>query len=258
MTCDEMIALFQELGAADAVNLDGGGSSTMWLQGPGVVNFPSDGSARVVANHLAIRATGSGAAPHCPLPAFAASFVGASAPTEMVAGEEVVTWMELRNDGRATWDLDLTRIGTQAPQDRASPFFKEGNWLGPNRPTGADHSNYGPGAVGRFSWIMRAPEVTEPTLFEETFQPLQEGVTWFGAPHTMAIMVYPRPTEPTIDAGVDGGDGDGDGDGGVAGDDPGGSSGGCAAGGASGGGTMLALAALLLRRRSRSAQRMRR
>ena len=34
MTCDEMVTLFQELGATDAVNLDGGGSSTMWVQGP--------------------------------------------------------------------------------------------------------------------------------------------------------------------------------------------------------------------------------
>ena len=57
-----------ELGAADAVNLDGGGISTMWLAGTGVVNNPSDGSQRVVANHLAIRATGAGPAPNCVAP----------------------------------------------------------------------------------------------------------------------------------------------------------------------------------------------
>ncbi len=68
MTCPEMAALLQELGAFDAVNMDGGGSSTMWLSSSGVVNYPSDGSERVVANHLAVRATGSGASPHCPGP----------------------------------------------------------------------------------------------------------------------------------------------------------------------------------------------
>src|SRR5262249_54101323 len=41
MTCDELITLFQGLGATDAVNLDGGGSSTMWLASAGVLNFPS-------------------------------------------------------------------------------------------------------------------------------------------------------------------------------------------------------------------------
>jgi hypothetical protein len=68
MTCAELAALMKALGADDAVNLDGGGSSTMWLAGQGVVNHPSDGSPRVVANHLAIRATGEGPAPFCVAP----------------------------------------------------------------------------------------------------------------------------------------------------------------------------------------------
>lgn len=66
MTCDELSALMAEMGASRAMNMDGGGSSTMWLSGTGVVNVPSDGSQRVVGNHLAVYATGSGDAPHCP------------------------------------------------------------------------------------------------------------------------------------------------------------------------------------------------
>jgi len=69
MRCDEMGALMKDLGAYDAINLDGGGSSAMWAQGLGVLNVPSDGSQRVVANHLAIIADGSdrpGEA--CPIP----------------------------------------------------------------------------------------------------------------------------------------------------------------------------------------------
>jgi hypothetical protein len=65
MTCAELAALMIELDAHDAVNLDGGGSSTMWLAGAGVINHPSDGVPRVVANHLAIRATGAGPSPFC-------------------------------------------------------------------------------------------------------------------------------------------------------------------------------------------------
>jgi len=54
MTCAELAALLKGLGAWHALNLDGGGSSTMYVQGQGVVNRPSDGSERVVGNHLAV------------------------------------------------------------------------------------------------------------------------------------------------------------------------------------------------------------
>jgi hypothetical protein len=43
----------KELGACAAINFDGGGSSAMWAGGK-LVNRPSDGSERRVANHLAV------------------------------------------------------------------------------------------------------------------------------------------------------------------------------------------------------------
>lgn len=58
MTCVELAALMDELGAWNAINFDGGGSTTMWVSGLGVLNDPSDGSERTVANHLAAFATG--------------------------------------------------------------------------------------------------------------------------------------------------------------------------------------------------------
>jgi MYXO-CTERM domain-containing protein len=247
MTCGEMIGLFQELGAVDAVNLDGGGSSTMWLSGTGVVNHPSDGSQRVVGNHLAIHADGSGEATSCPSPRYQASFVGKEAPLEMISGEEAVVWMEYGNDGNATWDLDQTRVGTQDPQDRESPFFKEGNWIGPSRPSGADHSSYQPGSVGRFTWVMVAPEVEYTTTFEETFQLVQEGVTWFGPKETMTIVVHPPGgPRPPPDGGP--GDDDDDGDGGLGADDDEGG-GGCSTAGGPGAPWLVLLALLALRRR---------
>jgi MYXO-CTERM domain-containing protein len=200
MTCDEMIALMKGLGATDAVNLDGGGSSTMWVAGTGFVNNPSDGSQRVVANHLAVLATGSGAAASCPAPSFKATFVGAESPLEMTSGDEAVVFLEAKNDGNATWDKMQTRVGTQDPQDRDSPFFKAENWIAASRPTGADHA-YAPGAVGRFTWAMVAPEVEKSTTFIETYQLVHEGVTWFGDKHVMTIRVHPR-SGPTEDEDV--------------------------------------------------------
>ncbi len=58
MRCSELASLMSEMGAHEALNLDGGGSTTMYVAGDGVVNNPSDGSERVVANHLGVFATG--------------------------------------------------------------------------------------------------------------------------------------------------------------------------------------------------------
>src|SRR5690606_28452643 len=101
---------------------------------------------------------------------------------------EAVVYIEATDDGNAVWDIVQTRVGTQDPQDRESRFYKEENWIAPNRPTGADHA-FGPGTFGRFTWAMVAPEVDKSTRFTETYQLLQEGVTWFGAKHTMKILV---------------------------------------------------------------------
>ena len=51
MTLPELADLMKRLRCRDALNLDGGGSSTLWLNGK-VVNSPSDGRERAVANGL--------------------------------------------------------------------------------------------------------------------------------------------------------------------------------------------------------------
>ncbi len=42
VTFRESAELLQALGCVDAINLDGGGSSAMWIRSSGIVNFPSD------------------------------------------------------------------------------------------------------------------------------------------------------------------------------------------------------------------------
>jgi exopolysaccharide biosynthesis protein len=53
LTLPELAALLVEAGACTAVNLDGGGSSALWLRDR-IVNQPSDGAERPVANHLGV------------------------------------------------------------------------------------------------------------------------------------------------------------------------------------------------------------
>jgi exopolysaccharide biosynthesis protein len=53
MTLEELGAYLASLGCTDAMNLDGGGSATLWAGGA-IRNQPSDGSERPIANALAI------------------------------------------------------------------------------------------------------------------------------------------------------------------------------------------------------------
>ena len=56
MNLFETQQFLQSIGCVDAINLDGGGSTTMWIKNKGVVNFPSDQSGeRPVANILFLK-----------------------------------------------------------------------------------------------------------------------------------------------------------------------------------------------------------
>ena len=174
-------------------------------------------------------------------PTLAATAAAAEYPTTMTSGEEAVAYFEFVNGSTITWGLDATRLGTAEPMDRASAFFVDGNWLAPNRATGADHSDYAPGATGRFTFAIKAPEVTTPTAYHEAFQLVQEGVGWFGPVVAMDIMVLPRDGGGGPDAGGS--------------PDPGGdASGGCAAGGGGSATLCVILAAGALSRRRRRAR----
>lgn len=56
MTYPELASLMRRLGCTHAMNLDGGGSSTLWLDGH-IMNSPSDGRERRVANSLIVVST---------------------------------------------------------------------------------------------------------------------------------------------------------------------------------------------------------
>jgi hypothetical protein len=62
VTLPELAEFMQSLGCTDALNLDGGGSSTCWVRGR-VLNRTSDGAERRVPNGLALVSSGSVGAP---------------------------------------------------------------------------------------------------------------------------------------------------------------------------------------------------
>ena len=61
MTIAELTALAERLGLVEAINLDGGGSSTLWVLPEGVISHPSDNrifdheGQRIVPNAIVVR-----------------------------------------------------------------------------------------------------------------------------------------------------------------------------------------------------------
>lgn len=133
--------------------------------------------------------------------AWAASYHAASYPSSMMPGATAVVWAEFTNQGAGTWNHAYTRLGTSSPQDRCSLFYNSGNWINCSRPTDVDQSAVGPGQVGRFTFIMKAP--TTPGTYVEKFKLVEEEVMWFGPEISWTINVIGQDTQaPSVPTGL--------------------------------------------------------
>ena len=118
--------------------------------------------------------------------AFAAqSFPLASMPFEIPAGNEVVGYIEMRNEGTQTWTPGATFLGTTEPRDVASPIAGS-DWVNDHR-AATVAAPTAPGAVGRFNFSVQAPE--EPGDYPQFFNLVQEGVAWFSTPADDQLQV---------------------------------------------------------------------
>ncbi|MDB4998006.1 MAG: hypothetical protein JWM74_5438 [Myxococcaceae bacterium] len=162
-----------------ATNLDGGGSSQMYVKGRGQIVT----SGRQVNNHVGLLAKGgTTVSPMC-LPRFAAvfksqSFPPASAPMNMKVGDVVDAYIELTNTGTATWTPGVTKL---APTPRDKPSDAGGvavGWPAANRAATVTKP-VKPGEVGRFSFKL-AP--TRAGDWVQTFGLVEEGLIWFADP----------------------------------------------------------------------------
>ncbi len=115
----------------------------------------------------------------------------ASVPLTLRAGESATALLRFRNTGVITWlpiGSNPVRLGTQNPRDRASPFFTPGSWISPNRPAAVAASTP-PEAVGDFVFTLTAPD--RYGVYEESYQLVREGISWFGPVVTFQINVVP-------------------------------------------------------------------
>jgi len=117
MTLAELADFMLEMGCADALNLDGGGSSCMWVRGT-VQNRPSDGRERPVANALMVFST----APKGPpvrinvLPGELAVLPGTAIPLQVRGEDAFYNPVEVAAD-QVEWRVDHS-LGAFDPEGR--------------------------------------------------------------------------------------------------------------------------------------------
>lgn len=99
-------------------------------------------------------------------------------PTLPAGGEDTVT-LAIKNTGTATWynsGSNPVHLAGINPQDRNSGFYKAGEWLSTNRPTGMNEAQVGPNEIATFTFSV----VGNPGEghYPEYFAPVVENLTW--------------------------------------------------------------------------------
>lgn len=197
MTCEELAQVMEELGCPDALNLDGGGSTTLWGAGElyhGVLNYPSDNGAydhegeRACSNAIAIESI----APARPL--WDARLIGKQFSPMMDSGAQQTVALVYDNIGTATWTVAETKVVLARPETRTSDLEDSATWYSPSQPCLMTPATVAQDATASFTFVLKAPEVTTTTVYSEHFMLTQDGVGRIGPADSeawMKIVVQP-------------------------------------------------------------------
>lgn len=189
----ELAKLMKTLGAHTAFNLDGGGSSQMFVRGQGTINRPSDGTPRTVLNHWGVHAGSASGLPKLPSSCHSLD----DAIQHDIPGTETEHSADLNGDGRA--DVCIrTEQGVQChlstgqgfgPVIQGPALSDSSGWGGPdNYPT----LRFGDiNADGRADLCARANAGMRCWLFDgEGFGEAITGPDWSDARGFNAISAY--------------------------------------------------------------------
>jgi len=197
MTCEELAIVMQQLGCLDSLNLDGGGSTTLWGAGElynGVLNYPSDNGLydhqgeRACSNAIAIRST----APR--LKIYDARLTKKTYSVIMECNALQTVTLAYDNIGTATWTAAETKLALARPEARTSPFCPDTGWLSASQPALMTQSTVAPGEMATFSFVLQSPIVPSTVVFDEHFMLTQTGVGRIGPADSeawMRIVVQP-------------------------------------------------------------------
>lgn len=121
--------------------------------------------------------------------------VAADLPDMVAPGSHAHVTVRIENTGTQAWRPDATFLGTSAPMDRDSALYDPDTWVAPNR-VATVSAETRPGDTGEFAFTILAPDQEQELT--ETFKLVEDGVSWFGPPVELQVVV-------SNDAGLAGG-----------------------------------------------------
>jgi spore germination protein YaaH len=131
-----------------------------------------------------------------------ATVVAQDFPATMMAGSTATATIDFQNTGSNIWKQASVRLGTWGPQDRSSPFYTAGNWIGANRPAAMDVATCPRDGTARFTFTLTAPATAG--TYVESWRLVEEGVAWFGPTDVQfQIVVTPKPVPGDFDGDLD-------------------------------------------------------
>lgn len=173
VTCEELGEVMDQLGCVDALNYDGGGSSTLWgrdQQYSGVLSYPSDNSAfdhlgeRSCANAIGVVAPAS-----LTQPAWDGDLTGKTYNQFMTMGTSQMVTLTYKNLGTETWTSSNIRLKTARPYYRASEFYTAADWVTTTTPVLMSPASVATGETATFTFKVTAPIVGATTVYNEHF-----------------------------------------------------------------------------------------
>ncbi len=194
MSCTELANVMLALGCVNAINLDGGGSTTLWAAGEpynGIVNYPSDNAAY---DHLGERRCANVlvAASDAPTPVeWDGRLTNLTYPSLTRSNQIVEVTATYTNIGTETWTTSNVKIAPSRSFGRVSAFIPAGQ---EDTFFTMTPSSVATGETATFTLNLTAPLVAADTNYIENFVLWHTTEGWFGpADNELRVRVNVRP-----------------------------------------------------------------
>lgn len=175
MSCVELAQVLLQLGVQNALNMDGGGTTTMWVgaePGSGVVNTPSDGFERGTPNAIAVVTDDP-----APVDWDARATNISANPVSPRSNDPVTITATLTNLGQETWTSANVSVVPSRPFGRTSSFIPAGE---ENTFFEMNPATVPPGGSTTVTLNLVAPVVGSDTVMSEHFALWHETEGYFG------------------------------------------------------------------------------
>ena len=194
LTCEETALVMQALGCTAATNLDGGGSTAMYVKDEpfnGIVNYPCDNrkfdhaGERTTINAIAVIAS-----PVLPAP-MDARLESIESPTTITAGQQGAITAVYKNIGTQPWHPGQVSLTTSRPVNRTSESYVAGQWASPSTPWRLPAGQtVAPGQTITISIPLQAPAAQAGKSVTEVFQLSLADGTRFGPADNALRVTY--------------------------------------------------------------------